>query len=111
VTKSYSILGIDGNHVSVSELDHGDGVVLSIQHSGRIATVRLSPDQFDDLCGTKYSLSYRVTPPTQLPSTLQLDLRVSPEVQEAIAQTAEAVEQSLPERAGLRDRPNEETWF
>lgn len=65
MTKSYTILGSDGNHISASETDEREEVVIAIQQNdehGRIATVRLNKAQFDDLCGLKYSLQVHTAP-------------------------------------------------
>ncbi len=59
LTKSITVLGVDGNHISVSETAERREVVVAIQQNdekGRIATVRLTRPQFDALCGSKYSL-------------------------------------------------------
>lgn len=59
MTKSFTITGVDGNHVKVSETADRQEVVISIQQNdeaGLNATVRLSGAQFDTLCETKYSL-------------------------------------------------------
>lgn len=59
VTKSITVRGVDGNHVTVSETAERQEVVLAIQQNddgGQIATVRLNEPQFEALCGTRYSL-------------------------------------------------------
>ncbi len=59
LTKTITILGVDGNHVSVSETPDRKEVVFAIQQNdekGRIATARLSGEQFAALCNAKYSL-------------------------------------------------------
>jgi hypothetical protein len=59
MTKTITILGTDGNHVSVSETPDRKEVVVAIQQNdkkGRIATARLSGEQFAALCGAKYEL-------------------------------------------------------
>ena len=62
VTKSVTILGVDGNHVSVSETIERQEVVVSIQQNdehGRLATVRLDKGQFEALCHSKYELEIK----------------------------------------------------
>ena len=62
VTRSVTILGADGNHLTVSETAERQEVVISIQQNdehGRIATTRLSGEQFDALCHTKYALEIK----------------------------------------------------
>ena len=64
LTRSLTVLGVDGNHVSVSETAERQEVVISIQQNdehGRIATVRLDKDQFEALCHSQYELEI-VTP-------------------------------------------------
>ena len=59
MTKSFTVLGVDGNHITVSETTERREVVIAVQQNdehGRIATIRLNAAQFDALCGTKYSL-------------------------------------------------------
>ena len=64
-TKSITILGADGNHVSVSETPDRKEVVVAIQQNdekGRIATARLTGSQFAALCGAKYELEIENEP-------------------------------------------------
>ena len=59
LTKSITILGVDGNHVTVSETAERHEVVIAIQQNdehGRIATARLDTDQFKALCLSQYDL-------------------------------------------------------
>jgi hypothetical protein len=59
LTKSITILGVDGNHVTVSETAERREVVVAIQQNdehGRIATARLNADQFKALCRSQYDL-------------------------------------------------------
>ena len=59
VTRSITVRGADGNHVTVSETAEHQEVVLTIQQNGeggRLATVRLDYQQFEALCQTKYDL-------------------------------------------------------
>ena len=59
LTKSYSIRGIDGNDVAVSETVERKEIVLSIQQNddrGRVATVRLTKNQWEMLCETRFDL-------------------------------------------------------
>lgn len=59
VTKSITVRGADGNHITVSETAERREVVLAIQQNdegGRLATVRLDQQQFEALCQTRYDL-------------------------------------------------------
>jgi hypothetical protein len=59
LTKSITILGVDGNHVTVSETAERHEVAIAIQQNdehGRIATARLNADQFKALCRSQYDL-------------------------------------------------------
>ena len=57
VTKTISILSIDNKQVSVGETTDRKQVVISIRDAdGRVATARLSGDQFIAICGTRYEL-------------------------------------------------------
>ena len=59
LTKSITILGVDGNHVTVSETAERREVVIAIQQNdehGRIATARLNAEQFKALCRSQYDL-------------------------------------------------------
>jgi len=50
--KSYTILGVDGNHLTIGETIERTAIVVSIQQNdehGRIATVRLNREQFKEL--------------------------------------------------------------
>jgi len=72
VTRSVTILGADGNHLTVSETAERQEVVISIQQNdehGRIATVRLNHEQFDAFCHTKYELDVQKigTPAPEVP--------------------------------------------
>jgi hypothetical protein len=65
LTKTITILGVDGNHVSISETPDRQEVVIAIQQNdekGRIATARLSGEQFSALCNAKYSLEIASEP-------------------------------------------------
>ena len=67
VTTSITILGVDGNHVSVSETAGRQEVVIRIQQNdehGRIATARLNADQFKVLCRSQYDLEIEAETPT-----------------------------------------------
>ena len=58
-TRSITVAGLDGNHVTVSETPDHHEVVVSIQQNdehGRIATARLNADQFKALCRSQYDL-------------------------------------------------------
>lgn len=62
LTKSITILGVDGNHVSVSETAERHEVVIAIQQNdehGQIATARLNADQFKALCRSQYDLEIK----------------------------------------------------
>jgi hypothetical protein len=51
--KSFTLLGCDGNHLTLSETLDREAIVVSIQQNddkGRIATMRLNAAQFELLC-------------------------------------------------------------
>lgn len=67
VSKSYSLAGVDGNHVVLSETAERLEVVLSIQQNdegGRIATVRLNAEQFAELFGLRYHVELESPEPS-----------------------------------------------
>lgn len=52
-TKSFTLMGVDGNHLTLSETLDREAIVVSIQQNddkGRIATMRLNAAQFELLC-------------------------------------------------------------
>ena len=58
-TKSFTVRGVDGNDLSMSETVEGDHVILSIQQNddkGRFATARLNKASFDAFFEKKYSM-------------------------------------------------------
>ena len=66
VTKSITVLGVDGNHITVGETAERQEVVIAIQQNdegGRLATVRLNHDQFEAFCHSKYDLEVLPAPP------------------------------------------------
>ena len=68
LTKSITILGVDGNHVTVSETAERREVVIAIQQNdehGRIATARLNAEQFKALCRSQYDLDIEAETTTQ----------------------------------------------
>lgn len=56
--KSYTIRGVDGNDIRVSETSEREEIVVSIQDNtkGGLCTVRLNGAQFQRLCVTRYEL-------------------------------------------------------
>ena len=58
ITKSFTIAGVDGSEVTVSETADRQEVVITIRNhgDGPIAIAHLSGPRFDALCETKYSL-------------------------------------------------------
>ena len=51
--KSYTLLGNDGNHLTLAETLDRSAILISIQQNdekGRIATVRIDAEQFEALC-------------------------------------------------------------
>ena len=67
VTKSITVLGVDGNHITVSETAERQEVVIAIQQNdehGRIATARLNAGQFKALCQSQYDLEIEAEAPT-----------------------------------------------
>ena len=59
ITKSFTVSGVDGNEVMVSETADRQHVAITIRQNdgdGPIATAHLSGPQFEALCETKYSL-------------------------------------------------------
>ena len=65
VTRSLTIVGIDGNHISVSETAERREVVVTIQQNdehGRLATVRLTKDQFEAFCHSQYEMDIQAAP-------------------------------------------------
>ncbi len=58
--KSFTLAGVDGNHLTLSETMERTEIVVSIQQNdenGRIATVRLNADQFELLCSMNSTYS------------------------------------------------------
>lgn len=54
LTKSFTVLGVDGNHLTFSETIEHTAIVVSIQQNderGKLATVRLNKEQFSAICG------------------------------------------------------------
>jgi hypothetical protein len=65
-TKSFTVLGADGNHITASETDERKEIMVAIQQNdehGRIATIRLNQEQFKALCDVKYDLEVNADVP------------------------------------------------
>ena len=56
LTKTITISGADGNHVSGSETADRMEVVVAVQQGTETSAVHLSCEQFEALCATRYSL-------------------------------------------------------
>lgn len=70
--KSFTYLGVDGNHLTLAETTDRSAILVSIQQNdeqGRIATVRLSAEQFEEVCRSNGYDGLEVEEPSVSPST------------------------------------------
>jgi len=62
VVKGFTIRGVDGNDLRISETVERDQVAISIQQNddkGRLATVRLDKEQFEAFFDIKYGIDIK----------------------------------------------------